>query len=215
MEQKKISLQVVFIAAIILIVFELLSVAIIPLVKMQPLIVVGMARIAEIACLIFLFNRDYGLESIGLPKNKLTAGLKKGFAWSVCFGIFSLLFLGILYLLDYSLLHFLGSSVQKSAFGIFLLFLVGGVISPVAEEIFFRGIIFGYLRRWSLLFAILGSTTLFSVAHLMISGITPVQIIGGLVFAIAYEMEKNLLVPITIHVLGNIAIFTLSFLLVP
>jgi membrane protease YdiL (CAAX protease family) len=34
--------------------------------------------------------------------------------------------------------------------------------------------------------------------------------VGGIVFAIAYEKEKNLMVPITIHCLGNLAIFSLS-----
>ena len=37
--------------------------------------------------------------------------------------------------------------------------------------------------------------------------------IGGILFAVAYEMEKNLLVPITIHVLGNLAIFTLALII--
>ena len=36
-----------------------------------------------------------------------------------------------------------------------------------------------------------------------------VQAIGGVVFAAACELEKNLLVPITIHCLGNLAIFLL------
>jgi membrane protease YdiL (CAAX protease family) len=35
--------------------------------------------------------------------------------------------------------------------------------------------------------------------------------VGGLVFAVAYEIEKSLLVPITIHVLGNFAIFSLPY----
>jgi membrane protease YdiL (CAAX protease family) len=39
------------------------------------------------------------------------------------------------------------------------------------------------------------------------------QLIGGILFAVAYEIEKNLLVPITIHFMGNLAIFTLSFLI--
>ena len=37
------------------------------------------------------------------------------------------------------------------------------------------------------------------------------QIVGGIVFAIAYEKEKNLMVPVTIHCLGNLAIFSLTF----
>jgi hypothetical protein len=36
------------------------------------------------------------------------------------------------------------------------------------------------------------------------------QVVGGILFAAAYEIEKNLVVPITIHCLGNLAIFALS-----
>jgi hypothetical protein len=36
------------------------------------------------------------------------------------------------------------------------------------------------------------------------------QAVGGILFAVAYEVERSLLVPITIHVLGNLAIFSLS-----
>jgi membrane protease YdiL (CAAX protease family) len=32
------------------------------------------------------------------------------------------------------------------------------------------------------------------------------------VFAVSYEREKSLLVPITIHCLGNLAIFSITFL---
>jgi membrane protease YdiL (CAAX protease family) len=125
------------------------------------------------------------------------------------------LLFGVLHIAGYTIKDLFPSPAQKTAFSVFLLLLVGGLISPVAEEIFFRGIIYGYLRRWSTILAILGSTALFSMAHLMTTGVTFVQIIGGLVFAVAYEKEKNLLVPITIHVLGNMAIFTLTILLVP
>jgi membrane protease YdiL (CAAX protease family) len=32
------------------------------------------------------------------------------------------------------------------------------------------------------------------------------------VFAVAYERERNLVVPIVIHILGNLAIFTMTLL---
>jgi hypothetical protein len=38
------------------------------------------------------------------------------------------------------------------------------------------------------------------------------QAVGGIVFAIAYKVEGNLMVPITIHVLSNTAIFALSLM---
>ena len=89
--------------------------------------------------------------------------------------------------------------------------LIGGVVSPITEEIVFRGILYGYLRQWGMLTAIFGSTVLFVLAH-SIQGVFPLtQIVGGIVFAVAYERERNLLVPIVIHILGNLAIFSITF----
>ena len=85
---------------------------------------------------------------------------------------------------------------------------MGGIVAPVAEEIFFRGLIFGYLRRWGIPAAILISTALFAAFHLPAVPVT--QIVGGAVFAIAYHTGRSLMVPIVIHTLGNLAIFTLS-----
>ncbi|MGD9179205.1 MAG: CPBP family intramembrane metalloprotease, partial [Desulfobacterales bacterium] len=88
------------------------------------------------------------------------------------------------------------------------------LIGPLAEEIFFRGILYGFFRKWGVPTAILLSTLFFVLSHTHTSGsIIPVtQLIGGILFAISYEVEKNLLVPITIHCLGNLAIFTLALL---
>ena len=54
------------------------------------------------------------------------------------------------------------------------------------------------------------STLAFVLAHPAGSGIPLPQITGGILFALAYEKEGNLTVPITIHILGNMAIFSLS-----
>ncbi|MBW2341949.1 MAG: CPBP family intramembrane metalloprotease [Deltaproteobacteria bacterium] len=43
-------------------------------------------------------------------------------------------------------------------------------------------------------------------------GIPLPQVVGGIVFAVAYEIEGSLMVPITIHVLGNLAIFMRSMM---
>ena len=216
MEQKNISLQVVFIASIILLGIELLTAQIIFSLRVHPLAAIGLARAAETAAMVVILRYGAsGFKSIGLTGNELLPGFRKGLAWSAGFGICVLLFLAVLHILGYNFSNLLHSPAEKSAVSIFLLLFVGGLISPLAEEMFFRGMIFGYLRRRGLVTAILGSTVLFSLAHLLTTGITFVQIIGGLVFAVAYEVEKNLLVPITIHVLGNTAIFTISIPLAP
>ena len=214
MEQNKISLQTLLIASIILILIELLSAGVIANTDVFPLIAIGFARITEIAAMVFILLRwGKGLESVGLLKDKILAGLRRGLAWSAGFGICGLLLMGGLYILEYDLLPIFQLPEHESLGGILLLLFVGALISPVAEEIFFRGIAYGYLRRRGVILAVLGSTALFGMAHALTSGLMFVQIIGGLVFAIAYEMEKNLLTPITIHVLGNMAIFILSIVL--
>jgi len=53
---------------------------------------------------------------------------------------------------------------------------------------------------------------MFVLPHVAFSKIPIVQVVGGIVFAVAYEIEESLMVPITIHVLGNLAIFTLSMM---
>ncbi len=77
-----------------------------------------------------------------------------------------------------------------------------------------RGRIVGefFLIVFGVLAALILSSVIFVFAH-SISSIIPLpQIVGGIIFAIAYEKEGSLIVPITIHILGNMAIFTLSLI---
>ena len=67
------------------------------------------------------------------------------------------------------------------------------------------------MGKWSIAAAMFVCTLLFILLHY--PAISFIQIVGGLLFAIAYEIEKCLMVPITIHVLGNLALFTLPILL--
>ena len=93
-----------------------------------------------------------------------------------------------------------------------LLFLVGGMVGPVAEEVFFRGICYGFFRRWGVFAAVVLTTGIFVLAHSLKFGVPVPQTIGGILFAMAYELEGSLLVPIIIHILGNLAIFSISLL---
>ena len=44
-----------------------------------------------------------------------------------------------------------------------------------------------------------------------LSEVPVTQIIGGLACAVAYEIEKNLMVPIVVHVPGNTLLFVIAF----
>ena len=90
----------------------------------------------------------------------------------------------------------------------------GGLAAPLAEEVYFRGVLFRFLRTRGFLFALVVSTTVFAGAHMLFSGrsLPLTQIAGGILFAWSFEKEKSLWVPMVIHSTGNIALFTLSLL---
>ena len=181
----------------------------------HPIAFLGVVRLLEIVLLLLLvhFSESKGLKSIGIRKNRLADGLKTGGIWSAVFGILAALsFAGLYVLTGISPSELVRSGVPSSIGAIFLFYLVGGIVSPVAEEIVFRGILYGFLRRWGFLAALLVSTLLFVLAHTTGRQIPIPQIVGGFVFALAYEREKNLVVPVVIHILGNLAIFTLSII---
>jgi uncharacterized protein len=160
---------------------------------------------AILALAAFVFN---GWHALGLDKKTLLAGLKKGLIWSTGFAVTAgLLFLGLIIAgQDPFMLIRMPLPPVPSQRALF--FFVGGIVAPIAEEVVFRGLIFGYLRRWGLTAAVLISTALFAALHLPTIPVT--QVVGGAVFAIAYHMGGSLMVPIVIHMLGNLAIFTLS-----
>jgi len=214
MRQNTFNLQVLFSASVILLVIELLEIMIISRTVLHPLLVIGLARTVQAASFLIIIRMwGGGLASIGVTGPEVANGLKKGLIWSAGCGLCAAAGCVVLYFLNVNLQNIFTIPAPGSIVAWVLFFVVGGLISPLTEEIFFRGIVYGFLRKWSAILAVLGSTIVFSMVHGITSGVSFIQVVGGLVFAIAYEVEKNLLVPITIHVLGNIAIFVLSFLL--
>jgi membrane protease YdiL (CAAX protease family) len=183
---------------------------------LAPLTGVGSARVAEIIFLMALVTkREKRLSIIGLTSTTVYRGFKRGLIWSISFGAGAVIVLFIIYLagIEISALFRMQLPTESSRLITFLL--AGVLIGPIAEEIFFRGILYGYIRRWGIPLAVLLSTLLFVLPHSPSSGsaIPITQLIGGILFAVSYEIEKNLLVPITIHSLGNLAIFTLAQLI--
>ena len=156
--------------------------------------------------------REGGLSSIGLSLPKTLPGLKRGLIWSAGFGLITLLGFALIFAIGLNPLTLIHTHLPAKPGDILLFFIVGGLIGPVAEEVFFRGVIYGFLRRWGAPAAIILSTLLFVLAHPVFPAIPVTQMVGGLLFAVAYEVEKNLMVPITIHVSGNMAIFAFSLI---
>lgn len=211
MEANKITLKTfsVSIAAIVLLeaVFRL------PLAERiaASLALLGIIRCFESAVLVIivlLFEKN--IASIGLAFADISSGILKGLLWSACFAMGAAGLYLVLLAVGLDGLQFLQGPGLTSWNHLILLFLVGGMIGPISEEIFFRGIIYGFLRQWGAVPAIILSTLIFVSIHPFGSSLPVTQTIGGIVFAIAYEKERNLMVPITIHCLGNLAIFSLT-----
>jgi uncharacterized protein len=85
----------------------------------------------------------------------------------------------------------------------FLVIVAVVILAPIAEEIFFRGIVFNALlreggRRW----AFLGSAALFAVIHISLVAVLPIFLLG-LALAWIYQRTGNLLAPIAMHATVN------------
>lgn len=100
-----------------------------------------------------------------------------------------------------------------TTFGAIGMFVFGGVIVPFAEELFFRGVIFLWLRqRFGFWPAALVSSILFGVLHGEIS-VGVAAAVLGLILAWAYEKSQSLWPPVIIHVVNNAAKIMLLYVL--
>jgi len=176
---------------------------------MPSVVLTAAARISEILFFLYLFNLSSdGLSSIGLARHQLIPGLKSGLIWSAAFGTIVMIGAGLLFLSGRNPLKLIHTDIPRHFGEMIFFFFVAGLIGPIAEEIFFRGILYGFLRRSGMFAAMFLSSLLFVIAHPS-AGLT--QTVGGILFAAAYESQGKLMVPLTIHILGNTAIFAVSF----
>jgi membrane protease YdiL (CAAX protease family) len=182
-------------------------------IPLNPMILLGVIRLLEIALLVLAaVIYGNGLSSVGLAQSSIFPGFARGVLWSAGFGMSALVAHLILYAIGINGMTLIHANLPRNPGAIGLLFLVGGVVGPAAEEIFFRGTLYGFFRRWGVFVALTMSTLVFVVAHPGFPHIPVTQVVGGIVFAMAYEIEGSLMAPLTIHVLGNMAIFTLSWI---
>lgn len=97
------------------------------------------------------------------------------------------------------------------ALGVF--FFTAAIAAPVFEEILFRGFILPSLTRYmSTWGAIALSSFIFAAAHLSVSEILPLMVLG-MVLGFVYTRSKNLLAPMMVHSLWNSATMAGLFIL--
>jgi membrane protease YdiL (CAAX protease family) len=209
---QKFQLKLLIFILVSILLVEWLQKVIIPRALIDPMIVLGTARLLQvILILLIVVIWGKGLESIGLDLPRIFFGIKKGLIWSFGFGLLAFFGFLVLYLMGIDPLPLIKMPMSSNFNQFIILIGIGGILAPVAEEIFFRGVLYGFFRRWGVILAIV-STLLFVVVHPMGQGIPVIQIVGGIIFAVAYEVEGTLMTPITIHILGNCSLFTISYI---
>ncbi|RKQ29337.1 CPBP family intramembrane glutamic endopeptidase [Oceanobacillus halophilus] len=94
---------------------------------------------------------------------------------------------------------------QNVTFFTFLIgFISAAVISPIYEEIFYRGFIYRWLRtRIGLIGAILLSSLLFTIVHIPTYNAMPVNFFSAILFALAYERTNSIWPSVLIHGITN------------
>lgn len=90
-------------------------------------------------------------------------------------------------------------------------FVCFGIISPIAEELMFRGVVYGYLRKFfDIRTAVIGSAILFGIYHgNLVQTIYAVSM--GYLIAYAYEYFGSFKVPVLMHMGMNLLALILSY----
>lgn len=96
--------------------------------------------------------------------------------------------------------------------GLGLALLLGAVIAPIAEEIFFRGYLYAGLRdRFGVGWGMILSAALFSIVHLIPGVLIPIFLMG-ILFAALYEMTDSIWPCIALHGAINALAFLALYL---
>ncbi len=108
----------------------------------------------------------------------------------------------------------MGGALEFSWLGFFSTFIGVGLLVPISEELYFRGLLHTWFwgkteRVW---LRVLASSALFALAHADSVSVIAASSVIGVVNAIAYERTRSLFIPIVVHVTTNSAAAILLYL---
>lgn len=142
--------------------------------------------------------------------------------WLKTTGIIILALFPLTLALEMALEHFLDFSFEDLALQIYApygfswlsasgLVVLGGILAPVAEELYFRGVLYGWMRqRWSPTVGMLASAAIFASIHLQ-PQVMPEIFLVGVILAWLYERSGSLFPGILLHTAMNILAFVWLF----
>ena len=146
MEAKEIQIKTLLLCLATVIAIELGTWVVISRSAYNPMLVLGCARLLQILLIILIvLTWGKGLSSIGLAQSDMLSGLKKGLLWSAGFGAIASIGSVALFVVGINPLNLLKARLPTQTRDLILFFIVGGMVGPVAEELFFRGVLYGFL----------------------------------------------------------------------
>jgi len=90
--------------------------------------------------------------------------------------------------------------------------LFAAIIGPIVEELFFRGFLYSALKKYiGIFWAITATAGLFAALHAHVAGFLPIMALGMLL-AYIYEKTGTLVSSITVHIVHNLSMVLLVFL---
>jgi uncharacterized protein len=102
---------------------------------------------------------------------------------------------------------------EKGAGVLWMSTLFAAIFGPIAEEVFFRGFMYPAVKKkWGVIAGILGTSVIFSLLHAHIVGFLPILALGVLL-AYLYEKTGSLLVPMAVHMMHNMGMVVMVFLM--
>lgn len=171
-------------------------------------VVNGLSMMFGVAVVLPLFKKEN--VQIRMPKGK-----EKYIPVIFLAGALAALFFNVLF----SFLQITGSSQsyaevadRQFALPLWMGLILYGVISPIAEEVVFRGIVYnGLCRYFGQVVAITGSALFFGMYHgNMVQALY--GFIMGLLMAVFYMRYGSFIVPVVFHSAANICIYVISCL---
>lgn len=187
-----------------------------PLGLTKALWITGAIRVGELlGTAVYWRCRGWGLKDLGLDAPAARRGWLVGALAAAGFGALVLAAeAGGRTVAGWSpLRHLAGGGAPAAREGLALL-VVGGLVAPAFEELVFRGVLYGALRRRVGVAAATGlAAGLFAAAHALRTPVPWVQAVGGIVFCAVYEASGSLWAPFLVHAAGNLALFLLPLAL--
>lgn len=151
-------------------------------------------------------RRGFGWTAVGLrPASGSSIALATGF------GVLALFLTGLIALLVQQLLHESPQNPQLPflvpqgfSWPAFIgMFVLAGLVAPFAEELYFRGVLYRWLRnRWGVWIGAFGSAIVFGLAHGDIA-IGAGAAFMGLLQAVSFERSRSLWTTFLIHAVNN------------